>query len=77
VINLKDTDVKKEEMAQMIEDIKDKLQIVNGGAMKAEFYGAEKYDERKEIHDMVMSKPNFSVNEMDAIVSELGNMRNQ
>jgi uncharacterized protein YfkK (UPF0435 family) len=77
VINLKDTDVKKEEMAQMIEDIKDKLQIVNGGAMKAEFYGAEKYDEIKEIHDMVMSKPNFSVNEMDAIVSELGNMRNQ
>nr|WP_245922561.1 DUF1128 domain-containing protein [Alkalicoccus saliphilus] len=74
---MKDTDVKKEEMAQMIEDIKDKLQIVNGGAMKAEFYGAEKYDEIKEIHDMVMSKPNFSVNEMDAIVSELGNMRNQ
>jgi uncharacterized protein YfkK (UPF0435 family) len=75
--NLKDTEVKKEEMAQMIEDIKDKLQIVNGGAMKAEFYGAEKYDEIKEIHDMVMAKPSFSVNEMDAIVSELGNMRNQ
>ncbi|PRO65258.1 DUF1128 domain-containing protein [Alkalicoccus urumqiensis] len=72
-----DTAEKKAEMAQMIEDIKTKLQIVNGGAMKAEFYGADKYEDIQAIHAHVMSKPNFSVNEMDAIVSELGSMRNE
>ncbi|WP_147802347.1 DUF1128 domain-containing protein [Alkalicoccus halolimnae] len=67
----------KQEMENMIEEIKQKLQIVNGGAMKAEFYGEDKYKEIQEIHQMVMSKPSFSVNEMDAIVSELGAMRNK
>ncbi|SDN26983.1 Uncharacterized protein YfkK, UPF0435 family [Alkalicoccus daliensis] len=72
-----ETAQKKQEIEVMIEDIKSKLQIVNGAAMKAEFYGAEQYDELKELHQMVMAKPSLSVSEMDAIVSELGSMRNK
>lgn len=74
---MNETEERKQEIEVMIEDIKSKLQIVNGAAMKAEYYGADKYEEMKELHQMVMSKPSLSVSEMDAIVSELGNMRNK
>ncbi|CAM3753452.1 DUF1128 domain-containing protein [Alkalicoccus chagannorensis] len=67
----------KQEIEQMIEDIKRKLQVVNGAAVKAEDYGSGQYDEIKAIHNMVMAKPSFSVNEMDAIVNELGALRNK
>ncbi|MBM7094141.1 DUF1128 domain-containing protein [Alteribacter keqinensis] len=59
----------------MLDEIKQKLQIVNAGAIKAEAFDLNKYDDLKDIHAYVMSKDNFSVNEMDGIVSELGQMR--
>ncbi|MFC4735573.1 DUF1128 domain-containing protein [Bacillus daqingensis] len=74
---MEEKEARKQEIEKMIDDIKTKLQIVNAGAMKSEFYAADQYEEIKEIHQMVMAKPSFSVNEMDAIVSELGAMRNK
>lgn len=69
-------DVKnRENLAIMIEDIKTKLHIVNGAAIKPEHFSLKKFDEIEEIHAMVMKKGNFSVSELDAIVSELGTMR--
>jgi len=67
----------RESLAVMIEDIKMKLHIVNGAAIKPEHFSFEKYDEIEEVHAMVMKKTNFSVSELDAIVSELGTMRDQ
>lgn len=61
----------------MIEDIKSQLQIVNGGAMKAEHYSLDRFEDIEELHTMVMKKSNFSVSEMDAIVSELGSLRDK
>lgn len=74
---MSDLEKRNQEIEVMIEDIKKKLQIVNGAAMKPEFYGADKYEEMKELHQMVTAKPSLSVSEMDAIVSELGKMRNK
>ncbi|ADH99222.1 DUF1128 domain-containing protein [Salisediminibacterium selenitireducens] len=70
-------DPRREELSRMIEEIKRKLQIVNGAAIKAESFSLNKYDEIEEIYEMVISKPSFSVSEMDAIVSELGQMRDR
>lgn len=70
-------DPKREELSRMIEEIKRKLQIVNGAAIKPESFSLNKYDEIEEIYEMVISKSNFSVSEMDAIVSELGQMKDR
>lgn len=72
---LSTNDKKRDELSSMIEDIKTKLHIVNGAAIKPEHFSLDKFEEIKEVHAMVMKKSSFSVSEMDAIVSELGTMR--
>ncbi|WP_280769015.1 DUF1128 domain-containing protein [Salipaludibacillus daqingensis] len=67
----------RENLSKMIEDIKKQLNIVNGSAIKAEDFSYEKYDDIEEIHTMVMKKSHFSVSEMDALISELGTMRDK
>ncbi|MFA9557430.1 DUF1128 domain-containing protein [Evansella sp. AB-rgal1] len=67
----------RENLNQMIEEIKTKLQIVNGAAMKAEYYSLERFDDVEELYLMVIKKERFSVSEMDAIVTELGNLRDK
>ncbi|MCD8510833.1 MAG: DUF1128 domain-containing protein [Bacillus sp. (in: Bacteria)] len=67
----------RENLTTMIEEIKTKLRIVNAGAMKAEHYSLDRFDDVEELHTMVMKKSNFSVSEMDAIVSELGSLRDK
>jgi uncharacterized protein YfkK (UPF0435 family) len=59
----------------MIEQIKEKLKVLNLGAIKPSHFDEEMYEELKEIYDMVMKKPSFSPNEMQALVEELGNLR--
>ncbi|KMK77177.1 DUF1128 domain-containing protein [Alkalihalobacillus pseudalcaliphilus] len=65
----------RENIEYMIEAIKDKLQFVNAGAINAKSFNTNKYDDLVEIYEMIMSKPNFSVSELDAIASELGKLR--
>lgn len=65
-----------EHVRQMIEQIKVKLKMATGAALKTEHYHAEHYDDVKDIYDLVQSKDSFSINEMEAIVSELGKLRN-
>jgi uncharacterized protein YfkK (UPF0435 family) len=59
----------------MIEQIKEKLKVLNLGAIKPSHFDEEMYEELKEIYEMVMKKPSFSPNEMQALVEELGNLR--
>nr|WP_263323181.1 DUF1128 domain-containing protein [Neobacillus sp. Marseille-Q6967] len=59
----------------MIEQIKEKLKVLNLGAIKPSHFDEEMYEELKEIYEMVMKKPTFSPNEMQAIVEELGSLR--
>ncbi|MEH7181292.1 DUF1128 domain-containing protein [Neobacillus vireti] len=64
-----------ENVEYMIEQIKEKLKVLNLGAIKPSHFDEEMYEELKEIYDMVMKKPSFSPNEMQALVEELGNLR--
>jgi uncharacterized protein YfkK (UPF0435 family) len=59
----------------MIEKIKEKLKVLNLGAIKPSHFDEEMYEELKEIYEMVLRKPSFSPNEMQALVEELGNLR--
>ncbi|PYZ93177.1 hypothetical protein CR194_08230 [Salipaludibacillus keqinensis] len=77
VLSLSTNEKNRESLAAMIEDIKSKLHIVNGAAIKPEHFSYEKYDDIEEIHTMVMKKDRFSVSELDAIVSELGSMKDR
>lgn len=61
----------------MIEAIKEKLKVLNLGAIKPSHFDEEMYEELKEIYEMVMRKNSFSPNEMQALVEELGNLRKQ
>ncbi|MDM5226939.1 DUF1128 domain-containing protein [Cytobacillus sp. NJ13] len=59
----------------MIEGIKEKLKVLNLGAIKPSHFDEEMYEELKDIYDLVMKKNSFSPNEMQALVEELGNLR--
>ncbi|WP_404358010.1 DUF1128 domain-containing protein [Cytobacillus firmus] len=59
----------------MIEAIKERLKVLNLGAIKPSHFDEEMYEELKDIYDLVMKKDSFSPNEMQALVEELGNLR--
>ncbi|AST90008.1 MULTISPECIES: DUF1128 domain-containing protein [Sutcliffiella] len=64
-----------ENVEYMIEEIKQKLKVLNLGAIKPSHFDGEMYEELKEIYELVMKKDSFSPNEMQALVEELGNLR--
>ena len=64
-----------ENVEYMIEEIKQKLKVLNLGAIKPSHFDGEMYEELKEIYELVMKKASFSPNEMQALVEELGNLR--
>jgi uncharacterized protein YfkK (UPF0435 family) len=59
----------------MVEEIKKKLRVATGAAIKSTHFNEEQFEELKDIYDMVMSKERFSISEIEAIVSELGKLR--
>jgi uncharacterized protein YfkK (UPF0435 family) len=61
----------------MIEAIKEKLKVLNFGAIKPSHFDEEMYEELRDIYDLVMKKNSFSPNEMQAIAEELGSLRKQ
>lgn len=66
-----------ENVEYMIEKIKEKLRVLNFGAIKPSHFDGDMYDELKDIYDMVMRKNSFSPSEMQALAEELGNLRKQ
>lgn len=65
----------KENVEYMIEAIKSKLRMASGAAMQASHFQVERYEDIKDIYDMVQSKDRFSISEVEALVSELGKLR--
>ncbi|MFB9277712.1 DUF1128 domain-containing protein [Cohnella cellulosilytica] len=59
----------------MIEAIKSKLRMATGSAMQASSFTVDKYEDLKDIYDMIQSKERFSISEVEALVSELGKLR--
>ena len=64
-----------ENVEYMIEKIKEKLKVMNFGAIKSTHFDEEMYEELKEIYDVVMRKDSFSLSEMQALAEELGSLR--
>lgn len=62
-------------IAYMVEQIKSKLKMATGSVMQASSFRLERYDDLREIYEMVVSKERFSIREMEAIVTELGRLR--
>lgn len=59
----------------MIEEIKKKLRMASGAALKAVALNDTQYEDLRDIYDMVASKNQFSISEIEAITSELGRLR--
>lgn len=59
----------------MLEEIKEKLGMVNVDAMQAGSFDTDKYEDLVFIHKTVMKRNHISSNEMEAIASELGALR--
>ena len=72
-VNLSEKSI--ENVDYMIEQIKEKLKVMNFGAIKSTHFDEEMYEELKEIYDVVMRKASFSVSEMQALAEELGSLR--
>ncbi|AWE08752.1 DUF1128 domain-containing protein [Lysinibacillus sp. 2017] len=64
-----------ENVIYMIEQIKEKLRMVNGDAMQADAFNGDKYEDLQYLYEMVMKRDSFSPSEMNAIVAELGTLR--
>lgn len=65
----------KDNVQFMMEEIAKKLRMATIAAMKPDSFATDQYEDIKDIYDMVQSKDRFSINEMEAIVSELGRLR--
>ncbi|MER2029425.1 MAG: DUF1128 domain-containing protein [Solibacillus sp.] len=59
----------------MIEQIKEKLRMVNVDAMQSTAFDEGKYEDLQYLYEMVMKRDSFSPSEMNAIVAELGALR--
>jgi uncharacterized protein YfkK (UPF0435 family) len=63
------------ELNKMIEEISQKLNMLNIGVIKAEAFSNEKLEDLEYLHKMVMKKKSFSPSEMQAIAEELAALR--
>ncbi|MYL63758.1 DUF1128 family protein [Bacillus hwajinpoensis] len=71
-----DLTIKSEEnLAYMVESIKEKMQVINSGMIKPESFDLSSYDDIYEIYVMLNKKQSLSVAEMQAILAELGKLR--
>ncbi|RAI80032.1 DUF1128 domain-containing protein [Macrococcoides goetzii] len=60
---------------QMVNEIIQKLKLVNVGVIKPESIDDNKIDELREIHEMVTKRNSFSPSEMSALTDALGQLR--
>ena len=63
-----------ENIAYMVEAIKEKLRMVNAGAVRPENFNTDMYEELLDIYNHVMKRETLSVSEMQAITEELGTL---
>ena len=65
----------KDNVIFIIEQLKEKLRMVNVDAMNSEHFSEENYEDLVYLYNMVMKRDSFSPSEMQAIVAELGSFR--
>lgn len=69
------TQPSQENVEYMIEQIKDKLRMVNVDAMRSENFDESQYEDLHYLYNMVKNRTTFSPSEMQAIATELGSLR--
>ena len=69
------SDQKTAVLNKMVEEISQKLNMLNISVIKAEDFSDEKLDDLEYLHQMVMKKKSFSPSEMQAIAEELAALR--
>ncbi|MFK7691206.1 DUF1128 domain-containing protein [Paenibacillus sp. HJGM_3] len=62
-------------IAYMVEQIKSKLKVVTAASIKPEHFGIDRYEDIKDIYDLIMSKTNFSISEIEALCVELKQLK--
>lgn len=62
--------------ATMLNEIEEKLNVVNKGMFKPEFFEDENVGEIEEIHSMVTGRSSISAIEQSAIIEELSKLSN-
>lgn len=66
----------KENVEFMIDVIKTKLKMASAAAMQASHFDINQYEDIRELYEVVAAKDKFSISEVEALVSELGKLRN-
>ncbi|MEK5059251.1 DUF1128 domain-containing protein [Paenibacillus shunpengii] len=59
----------------MIDAIKSKLRMASASALQSSAFTVAQYDDILDIYEIVNSKSNLSISEVEALVSELGRLR--
>jgi uncharacterized protein YfkK (UPF0435 family) len=65
----------KENLALILNDLADRLSVVNRSIMDVEDYDLTKYEEIKFLYDMIVQKGKLSVSETQAFIEELSKVR--
>ncbi len=65
----------RENMVYMLNELQKKLTMANTSVMNPDAFELHVYEDLHDLFEMVMRKERFSINEMEAIVSELGSLR--
>ncbi|KGE20957.1 DUF1128 domain-containing protein [Paenibacillus wynnii] len=64
-----------ENVEYMIEGIKNKLKMASAAAMQASAFSVDRYEDIYDIYEVTMNGGNLSISQVEAIVSELGRLR--
>jgi len=65
----------KENIVFILNELKKKLTMANTAVMNPDSFELNVYEDLLDLYHLVVRKERVSISEMEAIVSELGNMR--
>lgn len=62
-------------IAIMVEGIKGKLKVVAAQSIKPDHFDIDKYEDLRDMYDVVMNKQHFSISEIEALCDELRQLK--
>lgn len=65
----------KENIVYILTELKKKLTMANTSVLNPDSYGLDAYEDLLDLYQLISRKENVSISEMEAIVTELGNLR--
>ncbi|GAA0495405.1 hypothetical protein GCM10008986_22640 [Salinibacillus aidingensis] len=68
-------EVSEQNLSFMVEELMNDLQVINRGVLDPKYFDVKDYHEIKSVYEMVKSKGQLSVPEIQAIIEELRKYR--